>query len=217
MRFGRPSPSLAVSLAALVMASAGTAVAAVDYAQNAGAVDGKSAVGNGASLKRAAGRLVATQRRGADRGRIATKYLDLDGTVHGRSSTFGRSFAVVDNQVLAPTAIGTVPGIGTVTATCTDENQVAGRMNPATTIAVANTSGEAVNLSRSVGSNPYEIGALLDGTQTSFTIRGSNAFELHLERRGVNYAVHGVVRQDGRGTAAAACLVYGYALQVPPS
>src|SRR5512144_387166 len=169
MRFGRPSPSMAVSIAALVMASTGTAVAAVDYAHNAGAVDGRSAVGNGASLKRAAGRLVATQRRGADRGRIATRYLDLDGTVHGRSSTFGRSFAVVDNQALAPTAIGTVPGIGTVTATCTDENQVAGRMNPATTIAVANTSGEAVNLSRSVGSNPYEIGALLDGTQTSFT------------------------------------------------
>ncbi|HSD79536.1 MAG TPA: hypothetical protein VLB47_02705, partial [Solirubrobacteraceae bacterium] len=63
MRFGRPSPSLAVSLAALVMASTGTAVAAVTYAQNAGAVDGRSAVGSGASPRRAAGRLVATQRR----------------------------------------------------------------------------------------------------------------------------------------------------------
>jgi hypothetical protein len=217
MNVRRPSPSMAVSIAALVMASTGTAVAAVNYAQNAGAVDGRSAVSNGASLKRAAGRLVATQRRGADRGRIATKYLDLDGAVHGRSATFGRSFSVVDDQTLAPVAIGSVPGIGTVTASCVDENKTAGRMDPATTIAVANTSGDAVNISRRVGANPYEIGALLNGTQTTFTIRGSNAFELHLERKGTNYAVHGVVRQDGRGTTAAACLVYGYALEVPPS
>ena len=39
-------------------------------------------------------------------------------------------------------------------------------------------------------------------------------FELHLERKGSNYFVHGVVRQDGRGTNAASCLVYGMAIAV---
>lgn len=217
MRLPRPTPSMAVALAALVMATTGSAVAAVTYARNAGAVDGRSAVANGASAQRAAGRLVATQRRGADRGRLHTRYLDLDGYARGTTANFGRSLGVVDNQALAPIGIGAVPGIGSVTASCIDENPVAGRLNPATTIAVANTSGDAVNLSRRVGSGPFEIGAMLNGTQTTFTIRGSNAFELHLERKGTNYVVHGVVRQDGRGTAGAACLIYGYALVVPPS
>jgi hypothetical protein len=217
MRIRRPSPSMAVSITALVLASSGTAVAAVNYAQNAGAVDGKSAVASGATFKHAAGRLVATQRRGADRGQIATKYLDLDGIARGTTSTFGRSFTVVDNQALAPVPIGAVPGLGIVTASCVDQNARPGVLDPSTTLAVANTSGAVVNVSRRVGSGGYDIGALANGTQSTFTIRGSNAFELHLERGGTNYDVHGVVRQDGAGTAAAACLVYGYALEVPAS
>jgi hypothetical protein len=70
---------MVVALVALVVASSGTAVAAVTYARNAGAVDGKSAVASGASRADAAGRLVATQRTGADRGRIDSRYLDLAG------------------------------------------------------------------------------------------------------------------------------------------
>jgi len=50
--------------------------------------------------------------------------------------------------------------------------------------------------------------------RSQFTINGSSTFELHLERRGTNYFVHGVVRQDGRGSNAAACLVYGVTLAV---
>ena len=122
MRMKRPSPSLVISIVALVMATTGTAVAAVNYATNAGAVDGKSAVADGATLSQAAGRLVATRRSGEAKGRIAGKYLDLSGAVRGTSSTFGRSFAVVDNQSLAPFALSQASGIGTLTAACSDEN-----------------------------------------------------------------------------------------------
>ena len=122
---------------------------------------------------------------------------------------------MVDNQSLAPLAIGDVPGIGSVTATCVDENPAVGLLDPATTLTFANTSGEPVNLSRQVGNADFLVAGMVNGTTHSFTIRGSNSFQLHLERRGTNYAVNGVVRQDGRGAGPVACLIYGYALIIP--
>jgi hypothetical protein len=202
---------MAVAFAALVMATTGTAFAAVNYATNAGAVDGKSAVADGASKSAAAGRLVATRRSGTGKGTIASKYLD-PGIARGVNSTFGRSFAVADNQTLAPVAIGGIPGLGTLTASCLDQSEAPGVEDPATQIAFGNQSGEAVNVSRTVGNGGALVAASPNGTLTSFTISGSNTFELHIERRGINYFVRGVVRQDGRGTDSAACLVYGFAL-----
>ncbi len=215
MKLSRPSPALVVATVAVVLATTGTALAAVDFAANAGAVDGRSAAGDGATSKQAAGRLIATQRSGDDRGRIRERYLDLDGVVRGSASTFGRSFNVVDNQTLAPATVGSVPGIGSVTASCVDENAAPAALDPATTLVFANTSGEAVNLARTVGVNGSAVLGLPNGTTHTFTIRGSDTFELHLERRGTNYVVNGVVRQDGRGTAGAACLVYGTAIAIP--
>jgi hypothetical protein len=217
MRLKRPSPALVISLIALVMAMSGTAIAAVNFASNAGAVDGKSAVADGALRSQAAGRLVATQRSGDAKGTIRAKYLDLRGVVRGASSTFGQSFNVIDNQTLAPSAIGSVPDIGSVTASCFDENAAVGTLDPATTLTFANTSGDSVNLSRRVGNGDAAIASLPNATTHAFTIHGSNTFELHLERKGTNYVVNGVVRQDGRGTAGAACLVYGYSVAIPSS
>jgi hypothetical protein len=214
MKLRRPSPSLIISLIALVTAMSGSAIAAVNFASNAGAVDGKSAVADGALLRTAAGRLVATQRSGDAKGKIRAKYLDLGGLVRGASSTFGRSFNVVDNQTLSPATIGAVPEIGSVTASCSDEAPAAGVFDPATTLTFANTSGDVVNLSRTIGTTAPAIAALANGTTHTFTIHGSNTFELHLERRGTNYIIDGVVRQDGRGPGGAACLVYGYALAI---
>lgn len=208
----RPSPAMVVAITALVMASTGSAVAAIDFARNAGAVDGKSAVADGALRKAAAGRLVATQRKGADRGQIATKYLDLDGYAKGATSTFGRTFQVPDNQQLAPEPIGTVPGLGTLTASCLDQNATSLKEDPATTLVFTNSSGDAVNVSRTIGNTDPLVTALVTGTQTAFSITGSNTFSLHVERKGVNYLVQGVVRQDGRGTDNASCLVYGFSL-----
>jgi hypothetical protein len=186
-----PSPAMIVALLALVMATSGTAVAAVSFARNAGAVDGKSAVGNGATNHRAAGKLVATTRHGANRGRINHRY--LEGVMRGSAATFGRASQVVDNQTLAPVAIGGVRG-------------------------VANFSGEAISVSKRVGNGPAAVPPLLNGVQTTLVVNGSNTFELHVQRpNGTNYAVNGVVRQDGSRTAAAQCLVYWYALTTPSS
>jgi hypothetical protein len=211
MRLRRPSPSLVISFIALFAALTGTAFAAVNFATNAGAVDGKSAVADGASRDAAAGRLVATRRSGSEKGTIASRYLDPS-LAKGQTATFGKYLAVADNQTLAPEAIGTVPGLGSLTAQCFDQNAVAGNEDPATRVAFANQSGEIVNFSRTVGNTDPVVSALANNVQDTFTIGGSNTFELHIERKGINYFVRGVVRQDGRGTANANCLIYGFSL-----
>jgi hypothetical protein len=214
MKFTLPSPALVLAFIALVVAMTGTAFAAVNYARNAGAVDGKSAVADGASLRASRGRLVATQRKGAAKGTIAQQYLDLSGVARGVTSTFGRAFEVNDNAEGAPTPIGGIPGLGTLTAQCNDQAPDAAKEDPITSIAFANQSGDAVNVSRTVGNGDALIAPLANGAQTAFTIGGSNTFVMHIERKGVNYLAQGVVRQDGRNTAAATCLVYGFALAV---
>jgi hypothetical protein len=214
MKTSRPQPATIISIVALVMASTGSAVAAVSFARNAGAVDHKSAVGSGATLSHAAGKLITTQKKGAGKGKIAAKYLDLGGAAAGTTSTFGRSFDVVDNAASVPTQIGGIPGLGPLTATCLDQHGNAGVEDPRTTITFQNTSGAIVNQSRQIGGSNPAVGAVLNGTVSSFNIDGSSTFELHLERTGTNYFVHGVVRQDGRRTSAASCLVYGLTLAV---
>ena len=60
-RFRLPSPAMAVALLALFVALSGTAAAVtVDFARNSDKVDGKHAVGYGASLNARKGKLVAT-------------------------------------------------------------------------------------------------------------------------------------------------------------
>ena len=146
----------------------GSAVAAVTFARNAGAVDGKSAVADGAALKTAAGRLVATQRKGAGKGTIAQKYLDLSGLAHGSTATFGKATPLLDNQTIAPAGIGDVPGLGNLNATCQDENPAAGRLDPATTITFANTSGDTVNFARTVNYSATVIAPMPNTTTQSF-------------------------------------------------
>jgi len=214
MKISRPQPATIISIVALVMASTGSAVAAVSFARNAGAVDHKSAVGSGATLSHAAGKLVATRAKGAGKGTIAAKYLDLGGVAHGSTSTFGQSVPVPDNTSSVPTQIGGIPGLGPLTATCADQDSTAGIGDPQTTITFSNTSGDVVNQSRTIGGGNPAIGAVAANTQSTFTINGSSTFELHLQRKGTNYFVRGVVRQDGKGTTAAACTVYGFSLAV---
>jgi hypothetical protein len=73
---------IALSAAALVVALLGAVPVAQShgvfhalFAHRAGAVDGKSAVGGGATLNRAAGKLVATKARGTDRGKFFKKFI----------------------------------------------------------------------------------------------------------------------------------------------
>lgn len=212
MRLRRPSPSMVVSCVALVMASTGTAVAAVNYAANAGKVDGKDAVHSGATLRQAAGNVVATDRSGPDRGRIPGKF--LADVMRGGADSFSRPAEVQDNASDVPTAISSIPGLGTLSASCFDQNRAVGVEDPATTLTFANQSGVPVNVARQVGAANPAVFAQLANTTSQFTVGGSNTFRFHVEKQGVNYVLEGVVRQDGRGTSAASCLVYGYALRV---
>ena len=212
MKLRRPSPSLVISLVALVMASTGTAVAAVTYATNAGQVDGKDAHRARVSRAKAAGDLVATERGGPDKGKIPGKF--LADVVRGGSSKFGKSFDVIDNTAGVSTAIGGIEGLGTLTAQCTDENRREQVEDPLTTMTFGNTSGTPVNVARRVGTLDPVIVALPAGAADTFDVRGSNTVMLHVEKGGTNYLVNAVVRQDGRGGNAANCLVYGFAIRV---
>lgn len=203
MHIPKPSASMVVATTALVFAMTGAGIAAV----NATSVDGVSAVKSGASAKRAAGKLVTTERKGTGKGTIAARYLNP-------GTTFGKAFEVQDNQVLAPVKIGGITGLGTLTASCYDQNKVAGNEDPATNVAFGNSSGTTLNISRTVGNGAAAIGTLPNAAQSTFNITGSNTFELHLQKANVNYFVRGVVRQDGRGTAAASCVIYGFAIAV---
>src|SRR3954463_4603320 len=99
MRIRHPSPATVIALVALVMATSGTAVAAVDFARNAGAVDGKSAVSAKSSLRHAAGRLVATNKSGPDKGRIPAKF--IAGAATSATSTWVKGTDVADNGTAA--------------------------------------------------------------------------------------------------------------------
>ena len=71
MKLKRPSPAMTVAVLALVMSMTGGAIAAVNFAQNAGAVDGYSAVkAKKAGKQKAAGKLVATYGSGDNKGQL---------------------------------------------------------------------------------------------------------------------------------------------------
>lgn len=204
----RPSPSLVVSIIALVLATAGTSVAAISFAKNAGAVDGKSAVSGTASNARAAGKLVATGKSG----RVPIKFLDLKGIMRGSKATFAQGIEVVDNATSAPVTIGGAPGVGVVSATCSDQDAKAAIEDPQVTITFANGSGQTVNFSREIGSQPASVSTVAAATQESFTINNANPFRLYAQVGSVHYVMDGVVRQDGQNTGAGVCVVYGYAM-----
>src|SRR5437762_1786608 len=120
MRPNRPSPSMMVALCALILATTGSAVAAVTYARNSDRVDGLHAVSATASNARAAGKLVATSRGGAGRGQLPAKFVDLRGVP--RALSFGRYDAVPDNQTSATTVLAAIPGLGTLSNACSDQD-----------------------------------------------------------------------------------------------
>jgi len=208
----RPSPSLVVSIVALVFAMGGSAVAGVTAIRNADTVDRKNAYASSVSLRRAAGDLVATARSGPDRGRIPGRF--LADVMRGGADSFARPAQVTDNANDIPTAITSVPGLGTLSASCFDQNRLPGNEDPATTLTFANQAGVAVNVAREIGNRAPEVFAQLPNTTTQVAVGGSNTFRLHVERQGTNYLIEGVVRQDGRGTPGASCLVYGFALRM---
>jgi hypothetical protein len=210
MRIRKPSPSLVISIVALVMASTGSAVAAVSFARNAGAVDGKSAVSASSSLHRAVGKLVATARGGSHKGRIPVKFL----ANVPASTTFGRYTPVVDNTNGGAQTLN-VNSLGTLSATCNDQDNRAGTLDPTTTL-IFQSAGRQVNFARAIGGNNATVVPMAPNTTQSITINGSNTFHVQVESFGVNVIYDGQVRQDGRGTATANCLLAGTAQRFAP-
>ena len=204
MRISRPSPGTVLATIALVMASTGTAVAAVDFARNAGAVDRLSAVGASSSNDRAAGRLVATARGGSNKGQIPNKFL----ADTPEAFRFAAPFDVQDNAAGANVGVNGNP-LGTLTASCQDQSNAAGTEDPRSVITFNNASGGPVNFARRVGTGDAAIGVLQNATVDSFTINASNTFKYNLEGGSAQVVIEGVVRQDRPAPTDGKCFVYG--------
>jgi hypothetical protein len=212
MKISRPSPAMVVAGIALFVSLGGTSVAAVSYATRAGSVDGKSAVYSGASLSQSAGKLVATERSGADKGRLPGRFVsDVP-----KTAVFSNVFEVADNAPGAPQTAAVISGLGTLTATCNDQAAAAGNEDPVSTVSFLNQSGEPVNVARRVGNGDGALAVFANQTAASLTVGGSNTFVFHIERRSQNAIITGGIRQDGRGTPAATCVVFGVVEQILP-
>lgn len=210
MRIRRPSPSMVVSIIALVMASAGTSIAAVSFATNSGAVDGLSAVRAG-SPEKAVGKLVATARTGPRAGTFPNYH--VSGVPH--SDTFGELFSVPDNQTGGTITLDETV-LGRLSAACSDENGAAGNENPVTTVTFTSTNATPVNFARHVGYGAATIGQLQPNTVHTLSIGGQNTFRVHVELGRINVVYEGFARQVNQGTADAQCLVVGTRELVKP-
>lgn len=213
MRTRKPSPALVVAFVALIFAMTGTAVAAVSYASNAGAVDGKSAVGASSSTSHAAGRLVATAAGGSAKGQLPARF--LAGVVQGTGQPFVQSVPVSDNANLAPVALVGVPGVGTLSAGCDDQAKNPGREDPLTVLSFTDQAGTPISFERTVGSGQPLVTTLEPNAVSTNQIPGSNTFSMNMQSGLTNLRIEGVVRQDGAGTADGRCVVYGAAVRIP--
>jgi hypothetical protein len=212
-----PSPAMVVALIALVVALSGTAVAAVTYANNAGAVDGLSAVRAGASHKRAAGKLVATSRRGPDRGRLPGTF--VAGVMHGSAKSLTNYIRTVDNSPGMPRRILTVDGVGRMDAQCADADPAPGTASTRTTVTFTASAPQGVNVSRVLGRD-IEAGqrpnvfAAPRGQPVTILPSADGLFLVLLQAGERSVQVMGAARTDNSPGPRAACLLWGTAFTV---
>jgi hypothetical protein len=203
MRIKRPSPSLVVSIVAVVMASSGSAFAASKLA--ATSVDGLSAVRASSSTAGARGKLVATKSGGVGAGTLPGKFVSDVVKGDGFVGSFAKAQDVTDNQTGAPVTLITIEGLGTITSVCEDQSNVVAKEDPRQTIAFLNQSGAAISYARVIPNAAATISKPENGTATPFTIAGSNAFQLLVQAGTKSVTVNGIARQDGTNTATAQC------------
>jgi hypothetical protein len=212
-----PSPAMVVAVIALIVALSGTAIAAVDFAHNAGAVDGKSAVSARASLRSAAGKLVATQTGGDGKGQIPARF--LDGVMRGGTQTLSKYLPTVDNQAGRPTPLLIVPGIGRFDAQCDDVDPTPGTQTTRTSINFTASVAIGVHVSRLLG---RDIGAgqrpavfnAEKGQPVSILASADGLFEVIMEAKGRSVLITGASRTDNGPGPQAACLIWGAAFRV---
>lgn len=217
MRPRMPSPAMVVALIALFVASGGTAVAVVGYARNAGAVDGKSAVSAGSTLKRASGRLVATASAGPGKGRIPGRF--VGDVMRGGTASLTRYLRVVDNTEGPVVPLAIIPKIGRIDAQCRDQDPTPGIESTQTVISLTAADAGGVNVSRLLGRdiesarNAVVFTALKDQPVEILSF-ADNLFQLVLQARDRTVFINGASRSDANRTANAACLIFGIALRV---
>lgn len=219
MRRKMPSPSTVIALIALGVALSGTAVAAVavDYAKRAGSVDGKSAVAATASNARAAGNLVATTKRGKDKGRIPGKF--LNDVMRGESVNLTKYMKVIDNQDGPSVPLAIIPGIGRLDAQCRDQDPTPNVKSTQTLITFTASDPRGVNVSRLLGrdidrAQDGVVFAALPSTPVPVINFADSLFQLILQAREKTVLVMGSSRSDSNRTPNAACLIWGVSLRV---
>jgi hypothetical protein len=206
MRVKRPSPSMAVALVALVMSMTGGAIAAVNYARNAGAVDGKSAVKAESSNAKAARKLVATDRLG----KLPARFLDAMAPARGGALTI----PAPDNALSEAQRIVAFE-LGSISAGCFDQQETAGVENPATRFYVTNFSGAELNLAYRAGGGGGNAQAVPAGGAVSFIVGAQGLVEVLVQNAEHSVVVHGGARQTGQGTADGSCTTFATALVGP--
>ena len=208
---------MVVAVIALIVALSGTAIAAVDFAQNAGAVDGRSAVGANASLRDAAGKLVATASGGEGKGQIPARF--VDGVMRGGTMSLSKYLHTVDNQAGRPTPLLIVPGIGRFDARCDDADPTAGTQSTRTSIAFTGSADAGVNVSRLLGRDigsgqRPDVFSSPKGQPVTLLGSADGLFELVMEAEGRSVLVAGAARTDNGPGPKAACLIWGTAFRV---
>jgi hypothetical protein len=212
-----PSPAMVVAIVALIVALSGTAIAAVDFASNAGAVDGKSAVGAQASLRGAAGKLVATASGGEGKGRIPARF--LDGVMRGGTMTLSKYLRTVDNQAGRPTPLLIVPGIGRFDARCDDVDPTPGTQTTRTSIVFTASAAQGVNVSRLLGrdiatAQRPDVFTAPKAQPVSILGSADGLFEVIMQAKARSVLITGAARTDNGPGPKAACLIWGTAFRV---
>ena len=223
MKIRRPSPAMTVAVIALVMSMTGGAIAAVNFAQNAGKVDGKDAVKAGAGEKKRAGNLVATYNRGKNRGKMplrviagaaSRKSVDRLSGIVARGRNGAELIPVADNAVTAAQTLVNLE-LGNLQVSCADQQNQAGTENASTRLGITNHSGGPINLSRRLGNGTPVITTLENGIVENFTVGQENTFSVQLQGPpDKTVLIEGTARQVGQGTDDSACAVWATAIYV---
>ncbi|MEA2438401.1 MAG: hypothetical protein QOF65_2957 [Thermoleophilaceae bacterium] len=217
MRRRVPSPAMVVALVALAVSLSGTAVAAVDFARNAGAVDGHSAVSSDASLSAAKGKLVATANEGSARGRIPGRF--LTDVMRGGATPITRYLRSIDNQPGPVVAIASIAGIGTFNAQCRDQDPDSGVKSTQTLITFTASEAKGVNVSRLLGRD-IDLGrdgvvfTALPSQPVPIISFADTMFRVILQAGDRTVFVSGSARSDANHSSTAACLIWGIGLRV---
>jgi hypothetical protein len=212
-----PSPAMIVAVIALIVALSGTAIAAVDFAQNAGAVDGISAVSARASLREAAGKLVATANGGEGKGQIPARF--VDGVMRGGTASLSKYLRTVDNQPGRATPLLIVPGIGRMDAQCDDVDPTPGTATTRTSITFTASVAQGVNVSRLLGrdiaaAQRPDVFSAPKGQPVPIIASADGLFEVVMEAKGRSVLITGAARTDNAPGPKAACLIWGTAFRI---